>query len=63
IQFDKKTSLFSEKRNYIFDEYGGVDCCLAHAQSPGFEGYSTGWHSLIIQRLGNAGKQKSLLKA
>jgi hypothetical protein len=62
IQFDKKTSLFSEKRNYVFDEYGGVDCCLAHAQSPGFEGYSTGWHSLIIQKLSSASKQKSILK-
>jgi hypothetical protein len=49
--FDKKTSLFSEKKNYMFTEYGGMDTCIAHALSPGFEGYSTGWHSLIIQKL------------
>lgn len=53
FQFDKKTSLFSEKKNYLFSEYVGVECCIAHALSPGFEGYSTGWHSLIIQKLGN----------
>lgn len=62
IKFDKKTSLFSEKRNYVFSDYGGIDCCLGHAQSPGFEGYSTGWHSLIIQKLGNISKQKPNMK-
>lgn len=51
--FDKKTSLFSEKKNYLFSEYQGVECCIAHALSPGFEGYSTGWHSVIIQKVGN----------
>jgi hypothetical protein len=24
---------------------------IAHAQSPGFETYRTGWHSLIIEEL------------
>jgi hypothetical protein len=24
---------------------------IAHAFSPGFETYATGWHSLIIQKL------------
>jgi hypothetical protein len=57
FQFDKKTNLFSEKKNYIFSEYEGVECCIAHAFSPGFEGYSTGWHSLIIQKLGKIGKK------
>jgi len=57
FQFDKKTSLFSEKKNYLFSEYESVECCIAHALSPGFEGYSTGWHSLIIQKLGNISKK------
>jgi hypothetical protein len=57
FQFDRKTSLFSEKKNYIFSEYESVECCIAHALSPGFEGYSTGWHSLIIQKLGNISKK------
>jgi hypothetical protein len=57
IQFDKKTSLFSEKKNYLFTDYGGLECCIAHALSPGFEGYSTGWHSIIIQNLGSISKK------
>lgn len=57
IQFDKKTSLYSEKKNYLFTDYGGLECCIAHALSPGFEGYSTGWHSIIIQNLGNISKK------
>jgi hypothetical protein len=58
LDFDQKTSLLSEKKNHIFVEYGGLNCCIAHALSPGFEGYSTGWHSVIIQRLGTAKKTK-----
>lgn len=56
IQFDKKTSLYAESKNYLFSEYMGSDSCLAHARSQGFEGYSTGWHSIIIQKLTNVRK-------
>ena len=31
----------------------GERCCIAHAASPGYETYRSGWHSLIIQRLGH----------
>ena len=58
LDFDQKTSLLSEKKNYIFVEYCGLNSCIAHALSPGFEGYSTGWHSIIIQKLGTAKKAK-----
>lgn len=58
LDFDQKTSLFNEKQNHIFIEYLGLNCCIAHALSPGFEGYSTGWHSVIIQKLGTAKKAK-----
>lgn len=58
ISFDQKTSLFSEKKNHVFVEYGGMNCCIAHAMSPGFEGYSTGWHSIIIQKLSTVKKAK-----
>lgn len=57
IDFDQKTSFLSEKKNHLFTEYGGLNCCMAHALSPGFEGYSTGWHSVIIQKLGTVKKQ------
>lgn len=60
LDFDQKTSLFSEKKNHIFIEYAGLNCCIAHALSPGFEGYSTGWHSVIIQKLGTAKKAKQV---
>jgi len=53
ITFDRKTSLYSENKNYLFGDYLGVDSCVAHARSVGFEGYSTGWHSVIIQKLEN----------
>jgi hypothetical protein len=58
LDFDQKTSLLSERKNHIFVEYTGLNCCIAHALSPGFEGYSTGWHSIIIQRLGTAKKAR-----
>lgn len=54
IQFDKKTGLYGENKNYLFTEYLGRDSCIAHARSAGFEGYSTGWHSVIIQNLEDA---------
>ena len=59
LQFDKKTSVFGEKKNYLFTDYAGTPCCIGHALSPGFENYSTGWHSLIIQKLVNSSKSKS----
>ncbi|TBR12098.1 MAG: chemotaxis protein [Candidatus Nitrosotenuis sp.] len=57
LQFDKKTSLFGEKKNYMFTEYAGTQCCIGHALSPGFENYSTGWHSVILQKLVNHSKK------
>jgi hypothetical protein len=29
--------------------YLGKDCCIGFAKAPGFETYSTGWYSLVIQ--------------
>ncbi len=60
LQFDKKTSLFGEKKNYTFTECAGVPCCIGHALSHGFENYSTGWHSVIIQKLVNSTKKSNL---
>lgn len=42
---------FAEKKNFATIKYDGRTCCLAHALAPGFETYSTGWHSVIIQPL------------
>lgn len=41
--------VLSDKKGYFTAEYQGRPCCIAHAKAPGFETYSTGWYSLIIQ--------------
>lgn len=61
IEFDQKNSVFSEKKNYVYLEYQGEDSYIGHALSPGFEGYSTGWHSVIIQKMGIAKHRSKLV--
>lgn len=51
IDFNEKESLFAKKKGFIIGEYNGSKCCIAHASAPGYETYSTGWHSLIIQEM------------
>jgi len=51
ISFIGKNELFQQKKGFTIVEFNGVDSCIGHAFSPGFENYSTGWHSLIIQEL------------
>lgn len=51
IDFVGKNELFCKKKSFVISEYKGNKCCIAHALSPGYETYSTGWHSLIIQKL------------
>ena len=41
--------LLSEKKNFAVCEIDGRRSCIGHAQAPGFETYSTGWHSVVIQ--------------
>jgi hypothetical protein len=43
--------LFQTQKGYILDQLDGVPVCIAHALSPGFETYSTRWHSIIIEEL------------
>lgn len=45
-------AILSERKNFTTGDYRGRKCCVAHAQAPGFETYSTGWHSLVIQPVG-----------
>ncbi len=51
IDFVGKNELFCKKKSFVISEYKGNKYCIAHALSPGYETYSTGWHSLIIQKL------------
>lgn len=41
----------AQPKGYRVAEIGGKSYLLAHANSPGFETYATGWHSLIVRRL------------
>lgn len=50
ISFDGMEKLFENSRGYIETSLNGHKCLIAHAKSPGYETYKTGWHSLIIQR-------------
>ncbi len=51
VEFLGKNDLFSQKKGYMMSEYKNEKCCIAHAFSPGYETYSSNWHSLIIQKL------------
>ncbi|TWT77999.1 putative sensory transducer protein YfmS [Posidoniimonas polymericola] len=41
--------LFDQPKGFEMQKEGGRRCCVAHAQAPGFETYTTGWHSVIVQ--------------
>ncbi len=45
-EFDR---VLAEDKGYFITGYKGQPSCVAHAKAPGFETYSTGWYSLIIQ--------------
>jgi len=45
-EFDR---VLAEDKGYFITVYKGQSSCVAHAKAPGFETYSTGWYSLIIQ--------------
>jgi hypothetical protein len=49
LDLSRYTSLFAEDRNYLVFEDSKQRQIVGHARAPGFETYSTGWHSLIIQ--------------
>jgi hypothetical protein len=52
LSLPEQAALFATKKHHIVVKYKGDPTLVAHAFSPGFETYSTGWHSLIIQKLG-----------
>jgi hypothetical protein len=45
-EFDR---VLAEDKGYYITDFKGQPSCVAHAKAPGFETYSTGWYSLIIQ--------------
>ena len=43
--------VLNKENHYVMEDYDNQPAVIAHAYAPGYEGYSTGWHSLIIQTL------------
>ena len=41
--------VFTRKKGFFVTHYQGRDCCIGYAKAPGFETYTTGWYSLLIQ--------------
>ena len=48
---DEMGALFDQKKAYAEVTLQGGRYLVAHARSPGFETYATGWHSLILRSL------------
>ena len=51
LALPEQSALFATKKHHLVAKYRGEATIFAHAFSPGFETYATGWHSLIIQKL------------
>lgn len=51
LEFPERDRLFAQKKGTATVKLGGETTLVAHAQSPGFETYRTGWHSLILQKM------------
>lgn len=51
LQLPDQKGLFALKKGHVVTRYNGETTLIAHALSPGFETYATGWHALIIQKL------------
>lgn len=51
IELPGRIELFAEKKNTATLGSGSSAVLAAHAQSPGFETYRSGWHSLILEQL------------
>lgn len=49
LQFAGSERVFARNQGFFAAEFEGEECTFAHAKSPGFETYSTGWYSLLIQ--------------
>lgn len=49
LNFDGRDALFQQARGAVISELNGQRCCIAHAASPGYETYRSGWHSVIVQ--------------
>ena len=44
------SKVMDSPKGYFLSKWKGDRVCVGHARAPGFETYSTGWYSLIVQR-------------
>lgn len=51
LSFPDLPALFALKKGFLTIDKDGQHYLAAHADSPGFETYATGWHSVILQAL------------
>lgn len=51
LEFAERENIFAQKKCSAAVDIASERTLTGHAQSPGFETYRTGWHSLIIERL------------
>ncbi len=51
LHFPNMDVLYKLDKGFIVQEIQARRYCIAHARAPGYETYSTGWHSLIMQRI------------
>lgn len=51
IHFDGEREVYGMKKGFGMKRYRNQECCIGHALSTGYETYSSGWHSVIIQSL------------
>lgn len=54
IRFAGDKEVYAMKKGFAMKTYKDEDCCIAHAVSTGYETYASGWHSIIIQKLGRS---------
>ena len=51
LHFPEMEKLYKLGKGFIIAEINTRRYCIAHARAPGYETYSTGWHSLILQQI------------
>lgn len=59
IQFAGQSELYAMKKGFIMKKLDDGDSCIGHAVSTGYETYSSGWHSMIIQKLRSSSSHSS----
>ncbi|MEO0966513.1 MAG: methyl-accepting chemotaxis protein [Planctomycetota bacterium] len=50
LEIDARAA-YDQKRGFLERRIAGRDSVVAHALAPGYETYTTGWHSVIVQAL------------